>query len=121
MNEETLQAQAVETLDSILPGLPAALREVLGETHRQAQMWGPDIDDNASPRDWAAYLMYYLGQAVDWHSQSLGEGGGTMERFHTNVVKIGALALSALAALERRKPCESLETEEPPKESTDEK
>lgn len=77
------------------------LTEILAERTHQENKWGVEHDDTHVPNDWSAFLITYLGKAV-----SAFEDSGTSENkwrlFRYNMIKISAIAIAAIEAVDRK-------------------
>lgn len=71
--------------------------EIHIEQEKQRERWGEANDAKWSPGEWAALISHYATRQVsgDLHAVDL-------ERFRADLVKVGALALSAISALESK-------------------
>lgn len=57
--------------------------------------WDYTFDDKNTPNDWAAFIAIYVGRAVNTSNTDI-----TAE-FRKNMVKVAALALAAVEAVDR--------------------
>lgn len=78
----------------------AIFSEIAKERSHQDQVWGgPEHDDLHNMRDWACYIMLYLGRAVGKEAN-----WGRNESFvRTMFIKIAALCVAAIQSIDRRK------------------
>jgi len=69
------------------------------ERTAQEAKWGDANDDKWSPGEWAALVSHYATRQTvgDLHSIDL-------DKFRADMVKVGALAMAAISAIERKVP-----------------
>lgn len=74
-----------------------SINEIQAEREAQKARWGDAKDDGWSLAEWGALLSHYATrQAIgDLHAIDLG-------KFRADMVKVGALALAAIEAVDRK-------------------
>jgi hypothetical protein len=80
--------------------MASVLGEVMAERRAQDSEWGGPAHDDAHSEDkWVALLVRHLGLAVN-------DGGeaADLARYRRQMVRVAALAVAAVEALDRRKP-----------------
>lgn len=79
------------------PKLQNILQLIIKERTRQDLKWGgPNHDDRHNTRDWAAFIVQYLGEAVKWEHD--------VKILREAMVKVAALAIAAIEWCDRRDP-----------------
>lgn len=74
------------------------LAEVSAERSRQDKLFGgPDHDAQHTPAEWVSLITRHLGLSVDD-----GTISGDPERYRRQMIRVAALAVAALEALERK-------------------
>lgn len=79
----------------------ARTEEVEEEVSRQLKLWGTSFDDKNTANDWAAYVLYYVGQA----SYAGRKEKYSPQKFQENLKKAAALCISAIVAIDRNGNC----------------
>ncbi|MCC6419517.1 MAG: hypothetical protein IT429_14890 [Gemmataceae bacterium] len=77
--------------------LESVLAEVREERQQQDARWGgPEHDDRHSPWDWVAITVRHLGLAAE-------DGGQGVDpvRYRRQMIRVAALAVAAVEALDR--------------------
>jgi len=73
--------------------------EIEMERIRQDKIWGgPAHDDLHGIRDWVAYIVNYLGQAVNRDA----EWGRDLDRVRECLIKVAALCVAAIESADRK-------------------
>ncbi len=73
--------------------------EVEMERVRQDKIWGGSThDDSHGVRDWVAYIVNYLGQAVNRDA----EWGRDLNRVRECLIKVAALCTAAIESIDRK-------------------
>ncbi len=73
--------------------------EVEMERCRQDKVWGgPAHDDRHGVRDWIAYIVNYLGQAVNRDA----EWGRDLDRVRVCLIRVAALCVAAIESADRK-------------------
>lgn len=72
--------------------------EIETERYRQNKIWGgPEHDDSHDVRDWIAYIVNYLGQAVhrdaDW--------GRDLDTVRRCLIQVASLCVAAVESINR--------------------
>ena len=89
----TLKVDA-EILTKAIAEISQPLADILAERNRQDEQWGgPDIDDGRSGWDWANYIERQVNL---WRHNT-----GPTNDFRGRMVKVAALALSAIQSYDR--------------------
>ena len=74
------------------------------EKGRKGKLQGPEegwsyaFDDKNTPSDWASFINIYLGRAV---TTAAASGFSVNKDFRTNMLKVAALAIAAIEAVDR--------------------
>lgn len=66
---------------------------ISAERDYQDGVWGTKFDDKNTPNDWATFLTQYAGKVAPLQMET--------EVYRKNLVKVAAIAVAALEALER--------------------
>lgn len=84
------------------PKLPLISTEVLSEIVYQRKRWGTELDDaKNTPWMWAAYMSQY---ATKWMTGTfMPLRPGTVDEFRSCMIKVAALAISAVDSLDRQR------------------
>ena len=61
-----------------------------------------DHDDKHAAYDWVAMIIHYLGKSVEAFVNEVGRSEGRMLIFRYNMVKVAALAVAAIEAIDRK-------------------
>lgn len=78
-------------------------QEIRLEREHQDKKWGGSEHDNEhGAYDWAAFITYYLGKSVELFVNEVGQPQGKLLMFRYNMVKIAALAIAAIEAVDRK-------------------
>ena len=93
----------IHQLDAALPEdrrqcNPSVVQEVAMERQRQFMKFGHTAakDDENTMRDWVAFITYYMGPIVNWRPNAVPSAA------RTAFIKIAALAVAAVEAIDRR-------------------
>lgn len=74
-----------------------AFDEILLERERQQLKWGDAFDDKNSPYNWAAYITQYATRHLIGDPAAVSNAD-----FRADMVKVGALAVAAIQAMDRQ-------------------
>jgi hypothetical protein len=66
---------------------------ITAERNYQDTKWGTSFDDKNTPNDWASFFNQYLARA--------SKVDVTPEMFRVSMIKVAALAVASIEALER--------------------
>ena len=70
------------------------LKEIMDERNYQESKWCSDHDKDHCCYDWSAFIIKYLARAIEEPIDK--------EKFHTNMVKIAALCIAGIEAIETK-------------------
>jgi len=76
-----------------------SIQEIQAERAAQRGRHGDVIDDRWAPAEWAALLAHYSTRRVFGDLRAVN-----MAAFRADMVKVGALALACIEAIDRRAP-----------------
>jgi hypothetical protein len=74
-------------------------KEFHAERNAQKAKWGDDNDDKLRPGEWASLISHYATRHTFGDFQAIDS-----DEFRSDMVKVGALAMAAIAAVERKVP-----------------
>lgn len=76
-----------------------SIQEIQSERDAQRARWGDANDDKWTPAEWAALLAHYATRRTVGDLRAVD-----VAAFRADVVKVGALALACVEALDRKVP-----------------
>lgn len=76
-----------------------SMQEIQAERDAQRAKWGSAKDDQWTPGEWAALVSHYATRTVFGDLR-----GVNLEAFRADMVKVGALALACIEAIDRKVP-----------------
>lgn len=71
--------------------------EIKTEREYQIKKWGNSLDDKNTPYNWSAYISNYATKALTGDPDGLD-----IIAFRVSMIKVAALAVAALEALDRK-------------------
>lgn len=74
-------------------------KEIQAERDAQKAKWSTDKDDQWTPGEWAALVGHYATRTVFSDLRGID-----LAAFRADMVKVGALALAAIEAIDRKVP-----------------
>lgn len=79
------------------------LKEIARERKHQDEKWGgPKHDDIHHPYSWCVVITSYLSKSVGFFITETGTEDSRYKTFRFNMVKVAALALAAIEAVDRK-------------------
>ncbi len=79
------------------------LEEIKEERVHQNKKWGgADHDDLHGPYEWVAFITTYIGQSIQDIVNENGNYQLNLRTFRYNMVKVAALAVAAIEAVDRK-------------------
>lgn len=76
-----------------------SIQEIQAEREAQKTKWSSAKDDQWTPGEWAALVSHYATRTVFSDLRGIN-----LEAFRADMVKVGALALAAVEAIDRKVP-----------------
>lgn len=73
-----------------------AYDEIKAERDHQNQKWGTAFDDKNTPYNWAAFIAQYATRNLIGDPTAV-----STEKFRADMVKVAALAVAAIEAIDR--------------------
>lgn len=77
--------------------------EIADERSHQDKKWGgPEHDNHHTTFEWVGFITYYLGKSIDCIINNAGKEEHQLLLFRYNMIKVAALAIAAVEAVDRK-------------------